>query len=773
MNDPGLDGPITDASDQVKENVDEQRAEDPSDDIGEEEEEEEERSFVLPARWWYASTGFPLVAGTFGPMANAFSICALVENWRVDIPPGGTEEHGIDIKDPRWLIAVNAISLVCALTANLSLLLNMAGRVSFQVAQPTTIIGFWIASVLLIALIAVAAHDFHAPGVRDQALTQAYYYAIFAAGLYQIISYLMCVTVYGAYRGHYRKEFKLTMAQRTLMLQTIAFLVYQLLGALVFSHIEGWKFLDAVYWADFTSLTIGIGGDYVPTTHLGRGLLFPFAIGGITILGLVVGSIRSLVLDRGKKKMAARLTEKTRAKLVRDVQSAISKKGHLQPRGVMGLEKDHVNALALKPGEGEMSEIDRREAEFLAMRRVQARADTTRKYYSLLVSTFAFAFLWTIGALVFYKAEKNQQWTYFQSLYFAYTSLLTIGYGDLQPISNSGKPFFVFWSLLAVPTLTILISDMGETVVKAIKEATIWLGEITVLPNQQEGMKDRLRYGMYKMTLAKIDGWSTKTNDVGAGKDTSNGRSSFQELHPGLARAFRVRQKNSSNHEHMATEDRLAAEFEESEKVDESIARGRGNRSEEEAHHYRHSLISQIRRVYTDSASATAKKYSYAEWAYFLKLLGEDESDSSLHRKPRSSSRATVVDTPSDEQDGGQDHRSPRQKDFETGGQEIAHSQSSSKIDDEEISRWSWIGSRSPLMGDKIEAEWLLEKLLQRLEESLHDLKKAKEDDVQREMPEVHYDSPSTAGQRNSNSLSRTRFRPNGNQSMGTADSNG
>jgi potassium channel subfamily K len=89
------------------------------------------------------------------------------------------------------LIEVNAVSLVCALAANLALLLNMAQRLSFRVAQPITIIGFWLAAVLLIALIAVAAHDFRAPGVQDQALTQAYYYAIFAAGIYQIISSLV------------------------------------------------------------------------------------------------------------------------------------------------------------------------------------------------------------------------------------------------------------------------------------------------------------------------------------------------------------------------------------------------------------------------------------------------------------------------------------------------------------------------------------------------------------------------------------------------------
>ena len=35
-------------------------------------------------------------------MASAFSICALVENWKVIVPPGGNEAHGIDVKDPQW-----------------------------------------------------------------------------------------------------------------------------------------------------------------------------------------------------------------------------------------------------------------------------------------------------------------------------------------------------------------------------------------------------------------------------------------------------------------------------------------------------------------------------------------------------------------------------------------------------------------------------------------------------------------------------------------------
>lgn len=56
----------------------------------------------------------------------------------------------------------------------------------------------------------------------------------------------MVVTVIGAYLKQYDSEFKLTMSQRTLMLQTISFLVYLLCGAAVYAHIEAWEFLDAV-----------------------------------------------------------------------------------------------------------------------------------------------------------------------------------------------------------------------------------------------------------------------------------------------------------------------------------------------------------------------------------------------------------------------------------------------------------------------------------------------------------------------------------------------
>ncbi|KAL8849937.1 MAG: hypothetical protein Q9221_005116 [Calogaya cf. arnoldii] len=120
---------------------------------------------------------------------------------------------------------------------------------------------------------------------------------------------------------------------------------------------------------------------------------------------------------------------------------------------------------------------------FDAMRSIQKSTSTFKKYSALAMSVIAFGILWCLGAVGFWQAEqKSQGLTYFQALYFCYVSLLTIGYGDLSPSSNAGKPFFIVWSLVAVPTMTILISDMGDTVIGSFKRGTFTLADWTVLP---------------------------------------------------------------------------------------------------------------------------------------------------------------------------------------------------------------------------------------------------------------------------------------------------
>ncbi|KAF5014797.1 hypothetical protein F66182_14095, partial [Fusarium sp. NRRL 66182] len=397
MNDPGLDPAIAQTANEV-EHRDQDGHKDDGRYIHWTSPHRELTQFLEPTRWWYANTEIPLIAATFGPMANAFSVCSLAQKWREVVSDGQPPFAGQPVGDPTWEITINAVSLAAALFANFCLLLTMAQKMSFNMALPIVIVGWYVASILLVIILIIVGRDTDSAVNASQGMqmTEAYYYACIAAGLYFTIATLLIVTVYGAIKGHYSRQFHLSQSQRTLMIQNIGFLIYLLAGAAVYSHIEGWRFNDAVWWADFTILTIGIGYPS-PSTHLGRGLLFPYAFGGILIIGIVIGSIRSLVLERGKNKMSSRLLEKTRKTFTK----AMTGTG----------KKDDSGALKIIPVmEGDTD--DRRELakrEFFAMRKVRHLAHMEHRWLSLLISGSAVGTLWFIGALIFQHAEATQQ----------------------------------------------------------------------------------------------------------------------------------------------------------------------------------------------------------------------------------------------------------------------------------------------------------------------------------------------------------------------------
>ncbi|EAQ85221.1 hypothetical protein CHGG_09235 [Chaetomium globosum CBS 148.51] len=446
-----------------------------------------ERDHLKPSRWWFASSAFPMIAGTLGPVASAFSICALVKPWRQSYPPGTDVDLATYMRDPVWLTAVNAVQLFIAIVANMALLLNMTRRLSFAIAQPVTIIGWYISSFALISLTATASGPLVVELDDEFIWSQAFYYAIYSAVLYFLVASLMVVTYLGAQAGRYPKDFVLTASQRTLMLQTIMFLMYLLLGALVFCEVESWSYLDAVFWAAVTLFTVGFG-DLYATTPLGRALLIPYSLVGIISLGLVIGSIRSLVLDRGKQRLGNRMLEKKRRRTLRRM-TRTGKDEVLIP-----IRDDPPTVVAVRTDTSELTEFERREREFNIMRKIQDVSAHRRRWFAMGVSTGTWLVLWLAGAKVFQKCEERYQgWSYFDGFYFAFVSLTTIGYGDITPVSNAGKSFWVFWSLLALPTMTVLISNAGDTIVKGIRDATDQIATVTILPGEQGYKKDLKR----------------------------------------------------------------------------------------------------------------------------------------------------------------------------------------------------------------------------------------------------------------------------------------
>lgn len=696
-----------------------------------------------------------MVAGTLGPVASAFSICALVRPWRQNYHKGDDIDTATFIKDPPWLIAINAVQLAIAIISNLALLLNMTRRLRFSIAQPVTIVGWYISSICLIALASTTAGPLRPEtGSNDFIWSQAYFYGIYAAVLYFLVASLMVVTVWGSSKGHYEKDFMLTPSQRTLMLQTISFLIYLLIGALIFSNTEGWNYLDGVYWAAVTLFTVGFG-DNNPTSTLGRALLFPYSLVGIITLGLVIGSIRSLMLERGKRRLDARMVEKLRHRVLRQMAKK-GKDGILTP--IRGANYDSSSSSGL-------TEFQRRQSEFELMRKIQRQAAHRHRWIALAISTTTWLVLWLVGAKVFQECERQYQGlTYFDTFYMAYVSLTTIGYGDITPISNAGKSFWVFWALLALPTMTVLISNAGDTIVKGIKDATDKVATITILPGER-GFRGEFKAVIGALTHGKLFSEDIQESPPGILGDSQRRRYSSEDdddegglaqdqadLDAEGAETAPKKEKQAKNaadeDEHKRRVDGNAAaeggggdrpetrtvRFDDSastttgKKSSNVNSNGRskkmGNTDDEENQsdkisnssqlpmmtraasiprqdlpqiptdpaEYHLTLIEEIGRVTQHLKSHPPRKYTFQEWAWYLRLIGEDESDAAKHRKPHT-------------------HLGSKNKD-ELGGNERA--------------RWSWVGSRSPLMSSQEEAEWILERLIETLNDELRGVRAAK-----------------------------------------------
>ena len=743
------------------------------------------------------------------------------------------------------------------------LLLNMARRIRFVIAQPVTMIGWYFSSLTLIALTSTAAGPLEkasevGPG-STMVWSQAFYYAIYSAVLYMLVASLMVVTFVGASKGHYPKDFQLSNSQRTLMLQTIMFLMYLLIGALVFSNLEGWAYLDAVYWADVTLFTVGFG-DFAAETTAGRALLFPYALIGIISLGLVIGSIRSLALERGRRRLNARMTEKNRRKFLR----SLAKQGKdeiLQPiqSNTRANSYSDNNSLhnsvrhSLRASFSRarpltatgLTEFERREKEFNIMRKIQHDAANKRRWVAMATSGGLWVALWLLGAWVFQACEHPYQgWGYFDGFYLSFVSLTTIGYGDMTPVSNGGRSFFVFWSLLALPATTILISNAGDTVVKAISDATNAVGRITILPGER-GLKKDLKEMVRALTCGvvfdDIDIEEAPPGLLGAAQQTEGERENSiaedeeQDEEEAEEAVNEVEMENASEtydghgdddddddedngndgnqavndqystrNEHMSedglvmgpltktnsdtTGNERAAGSTASSATNRNL-QGRTTRSSDQLYSSRRSpargaskskptrsgsstplarstgasssgpsqpgyalgavsavslprtdfpqdlpqtrpeyhcmLIDEIACVTEHLRHSPPRKYTFQEWAWYLRLIGEDEHNADHHRrvkvKPASKDRRRLKFG----QQGSQTDVAGGEASDAVGeqasgvGSDAASDVTSAAAANGPRGQWSWVGARSPLMSSEEEGEWILDKLTKRLQAEL------------------------------------------------------
>ena len=243
--------------------------------------------------------------------------------------------------------------------------------------------------------------------------------------------------------------------------------------------------------------------------------------------------------------------------------------------------------------------------------------------------------------------------------------MLTIGYGDFYPQDNSAKPVFVLWSLIALPTLTVLIGSVGGIINEGVNTLTLWIGEN--LPEKSRALSDM------KGEAAKAKGSAFQSAkppgfmEEGKAADAGTGDQAHAEAVTGTIQS--MQENYESNTGHGAT--------------------GKQYRP--------YLLMKEMKNVVQHLDATPPRKYSYAEWTWFLKLLGEDESNSSRHKNPQTIHGAEVAADAAHRQEPAPE----------------AHDEK------DQIQSWSWLGRRSPLMTTTDEPQWVLERLMDALEREL------------------------------------------------------
>ncbi|SMN21721.1 similar to Saccharomyces cerevisiae YJL093C TOK1 Outward-rectifier potassium channel of the plasma membrane with two pore domains in tandem [Maudiozyma saulgeensis] len=101
--------------------------------------------------------------------------------------------------------------------------------------------------------------------------------------------------------SRYKHSTKLREHLFSLMITTIVFLMFWLLGAMVFHYAEGWSYFNCMYFCFLCLITIGYGSDFAPKTGAGRAFFVVWAIGAVPLMGAILSTLGDVLYDTANK----------------------------------------------------------------------------------------------------------------------------------------------------------------------------------------------------------------------------------------------------------------------------------------------------------------------------------------------------------------------------------------------------------------------------------------------------------------------------------------
>lgn len=250
------------------------------------------------------------------------------------------------------------------------------------------------------------------------------------------------------------------------MLQTLVFVLVLGIAGLLFCKIEDTTYVNGLYWMVTTTLLIGFG-DITPHTALMKVLAFPLILICVVLLALIVTSIVHILSDRARRRKLE-MRQRLKHKLSQRRRLHAIRKYSFNP----WKKKEDVDDLKLRRSLTLQEELEQ-------LRKDEKNRELRASMRSITIGFAVFLLFWFVGALIFHLVEvlRSSLSTLIDShggtaIPFIFVMcmhlvkvinarfFLTIGFGDFYPSTEAGRPIFIVYALLAVPTMTTISTSI-------------------------------------------------------------------------------------------------------------------------------------------------------------------------------------------------------------------------------------------------------------------------------------------------------------------------
>ncbi|KAF9933154.1 Potassium channel [Mortierella alpina] len=215
----------------------------------------------------------------------------------------------------------------------------------------------------------------------------------------------------------------LSATLKALIVSSFMMTIVIIVGAALYTWLEGWTFDEAVNFCIVSFSTIGYG-NLSPKSVAGRIVFFIYGIFGISSIAFFIMSLRNAVIEQFQWRLVQRFALPS-----------------------------HLTRVQTRMSAKDLSYPVARFEEEQRVKKVVKRKMIVRMLSIWIV-------LWFGGAGVFCAFEK---WSFLESLYFCYVTLTTIGFGDYVPSEPGSIEFWNIYVFIGLTIFAYILSLFSES----------------------------------------------------------------------------------------------------------------------------------------------------------------------------------------------------------------------------------------------------------------------------------------------------------------------